>query len=417
MTADKKRIILYVVILVPSLLLLSDTLSFGFMSDDYYLVHRIENEGFFLGWGGANGDIFFRPVTVLSYLIDNLIWGVNSVGFHLTNVLWHIICTVLVYLLAVKLLKKNEAALTAGFMFLLLACHSESISWVSGRTDLIATAFCLGSTLSFLTGSWWALPLFATGLLAKESVIITPLLWGLLISKRIDRKSVTITALGLIAVMIYFVTRFFLSEGFPSNLGEFSFVETLENFTRFFFRVFIPPLPLALRPQILRLPIIIPLITTVVVSTMWFLHRKNRKNRNQDSEPLIPVLIGCFFISLLPVINMKVSLFDSQGERFLYLPSVFAAIFLVRWMYLVLSKRTALTILLLIGAFQGAFLFISTQNWKAAGEMCSSIINEVSSGTSHPVEVIDNYRGAYVFRNGFEEALLMNLSSRERNSP
>ncbi len=43
-------------ILVIAAVLLAETLSFGFMSDDFVLVHRIRTEGFFTSWGGGGEE-------------------------------------------------------------------------------------------------------------------------------------------------------------------------------------------------------------------------------------------------------------------------------------------------------------------------------------------------------------------------
>ncbi len=141
-----------------ALALLVETLFFGFMSDDFVLVHRVVSEGYFTSWGGDTGDAFFRPVTVVSYFTDNLIWGLRPFGYHLTNLFWHIGCSILVCLLSLRLFSCRRKAVLAGFVFLLLGSHSESVSWVSGRTDLIAAAFGLASTVLFLRGSFLSLP-------------------------------------------------------------------------------------------------------------------------------------------------------------------------------------------------------------------------------------------------------------------
>jgi hypothetical protein len=393
-----------VIVLLAALLLFAETFSFGFMSDDFYLVHRVRNEGFFFGWGGENGDAFFRPLTALSYLTDNLLWGLNPSGYHLTNVLWHLICTVLVFLLTKNILKRTDAALSAGFVFLLLACHSESVSWVSGRTDLIATAFCLGSILLFLRGSWWAVPLFAAGLMAKESVAITPLLWGLFYSQNRNRGNGLLIAFGFAVPVIYATARFLFSESFPSWGGDFSFPGLIENSVRYMFRVFIPSLPHVLRPFVLHFPAAVLLFVAVIASALWFFIRRSGRKKEEN---LFLILAGCFFVSLLPVILMKVSLFDSQSERFLYLPGVFAVIALCQWAYSVFSRRTAFITLLAFSVLQGAFLYRSNRNWKTAGEMCSSIALEISQSGPGSVEIPDNYNGAYVFRNGLSESILM----------
>ncbi len=398
MRTELVRPLLVCALLVPALLLFADTLSYGFMSDDFYLVHRVSNEGFFTGWGGENGDLYFRPLTVFSYFSDYLIYGLNPAGWHLTNVLWHLVCSLLVFLLARVMLKDETAAFSAAYLFLLLACHSESVAWVSGRTDLLATAFCLGSVLAFLRKSPWALFLFAAGLLAKESVLITPLLWLVLVVKtpEWDSRAKRLFVISLVVVLVYTAARIVLSGGVPSGAGEVSFSVAAESTARYMFRVFVPPLSEAARPFLARNPIALPLFLLVTTAiALLFALRRNFDRRT------FAVLVAGFFVSLLPVVFMKVSLLDTRSERFLYLPGVFAVLALAKWAFQVFGKRTALVVLTALALFQGAFLYRSNMKWKRAGEMCTELIREP---VASPPET---FRGAYVFMNGYEEALLL----------
>jgi hypothetical protein len=115
----------------------------------------------------------------------------------------------------------------------------------------------------------------------------------------------------------------------------------------------------------------------------------------------ITVLLGSFFVSLLPVIFMSVSLFDSRSERFLYLPGVFAVLAIVQWSFTVFSRRNAIVFLAAFSLFQGTFLYMSNRNWKTAGALCESIV--LQGRDDRP----ESYNGAYVFRNGYEEAVLL----------
>jgi len=392
------RPLLVCVLLLPALLLFAETLSYGFMSDDFYLVHRVSNEGFFCAWGGEGADMYVRPLTVLTYFTDNMIYGLNPLGWHLTNVLWHLVCSLLVFLLARVLLKDGTAAFSAGYLFLLLSCHSESVAWVSGRTDLLATAFCLGSILAFLRKSPWAPVLFAFGLLAKESVLVTPLLWLVLVVKTPDwdSRAKRLVVTGLASALVYIVVRIVLSGGVPSGAGEVSFSVAAESIARYMFRVFVPPLSEAARPFLARNPLALPLLLLVTTAvTLLFALRRSFDRRT------FAVLAAGFFVSLLPVLFMRVSLLDTRSERFLYLPGVFAVMALVNWVVQVFGKRTALVVLTALALLQGAFLHRSNANWRRAGEMCAELIREP---VASPPET---FRGAYVFMNGYEEALLL----------
>ncbi len=393
-------------LLLPALFLLLQSLNYGFVSDDFYLVYRQETEGFFSSWGGEQGNTFFRPVTVFTYASDNLLWGLNPAGYHLTNILWHLLCSVIVYLLALELFRDGTRAFLTGYLFMLLACHSESVAWISGRTDLIATAFALLSILFFIRRSFLAVPLFVFGLLAKESVITVPVIWFLLavyLGTWKERQERILLLSGLGIWTLYTGGRLLFSPGFSNGLDSAgislqSLPELTGNLVRYLFRVFAPPLPLSIRSFVLSNAALVPAFLASVFAAMWVLYRK----RCAESGKQILLFAGCFLVSLLPVIFMKVSLFDSRSERFLYLPGVFASLMLVKWMYSVIAaRRIAAIVLILFSLLQGVFLYRSFRNWQIAGEMCREI---VSSGS---VEIPDNYKGAYVFRNGYEEAVLI----------
>ncbi len=168
------------------------------------------------------------------------------------------------------------------------------------------------------------------------------------------------------------------------------------NLLRYLLRVFIPPLPGSLRPFLEGHLYLIPLLTGVfIVCLLYPLYRRSR----EDFREMLRYM-AMFLVSLLPVVFMSVSLFDTRSERFLYLPGVFAVLALVKWAFSVFSLKRAAVLLLVFAVLQGAFLYRSNRNWKRAGEICRE---EISSGDCSNAP--DNYRGAYVFRNGCSEAM------------
>lgn len=389
--------VMYLTVLILAALLLTETLSFGFMSDDFLLVHRIRTEGFFASWGGG---AFFRPVVILSYLSDNFVWGLRPFGYHLTNVLWHICCSILVYLLELQLFSSRRMAALAGLAFLLLGSHTESVSWVSGRTDLIATAFGLASTVLFLRRSFLSLLFLVLALLSKESAIVLPAIWILLTPWAKSKKGfVWILPSGILLALVYILFRF-MSGDVSGNLvaagGETAPLTVTGNAFRYFFRVFIPPLPGSFRPFVESHLFVLPLFALLLsAGALIPLFKKSPEKRRE-----VFLFVAMFFVSLLPVAFMSVSLFDTRSERFLYLPGVFAVLALVSWAFSVLSQKRATVLLIAFVLLQGGFFYRSNRNWKRAGEICREIITSGDCSNAP-----DNYRGAYVFRNGCSEAM------------
>ena len=114
---------------------------------------------------------YYRPVVFLSLMLDRAIFGANSAfGFHLSNVLYHVATTFFVWLLARRLLRHLPygavGALVAATVFGVHPIHVESVSWISGRTDVIASMLLITSILLALhwrdKQAWWALGLGAT---------------------------------------------------------------------------------------------------------------------------------------------------------------------------------------------------------------------------------------------------------------
>ncbi len=139
---------------------------------------------------------YYRPVVVVSYLLDAWLFGPGSaIGPHAMNVLYHVLTTLFVGLLARRLLRGSAqgelAAIAAATLFAVHPMHTESVSWVAGRSDLLATLLlvpALHLALRFRDeGATWQLlaspVLFLLALLAKEVAIaglaIVPLLWVL----------------------------------------------------------------------------------------------------------------------------------------------------------------------------------------------------------------------------------------------
>ncbi|MFN3966660.1 MAG: hypothetical protein ACK4JE_03055, partial [Endomicrobiia bacterium] len=89
-----------------------------------------------------SGASFYRPIQTASYFIDYAFWKLNPAGYHLTNLLIHILNTFLVFLIFRKLPVLNEFKITKAFfislIFLIHPVQTESVVYVSGRGDLLA---------------------------------------------------------------------------------------------------------------------------------------------------------------------------------------------------------------------------------------------------------------------------------------
>lgn len=124
---------------------------------------------------------YYRPVVTLSLAADTHVFGGAPAAYHVMNVAYHLAAALALVWAAKCLLGSEIAAWLAGLTFVLHPIHTESVAWVSGRTDVIATLFfCLAIgcyARASRIGSLWMLGAFAAGassLLSKEPAIVLP---------------------------------------------------------------------------------------------------------------------------------------------------------------------------------------------------------------------------------------------------
>ncbi len=101
----------------------------------------------------------YIPLTRLTFALDYTVWGMDPVGYHLTNVLLHAVNAALFYLVALRLLTWATAlsgapgrlgALVAALFFALHPLRAESVAWVTERRDVLAGGWFLVTVLTYL---------------------------------------------------------------------------------------------------------------------------------------------------------------------------------------------------------------------------------------------------------------------------
>jgi len=91
----------------------------------------------------------WAPLTVLSYLLDATLFGIQPAGFHLTNVVLHAAtaCTVCLALCRMTRSVGRSAAVAA--LFALHPLRVESVAWVAERKDVLSMLFVGLSLLAY----------------------------------------------------------------------------------------------------------------------------------------------------------------------------------------------------------------------------------------------------------------------------
>lgn len=161
----------------------------GFVWDDTYFITDLPYlRDPALWWQHIREPLFvsqnyFRPLPLLTFVLEAQFVPLNAFVFHLSNLLLHALNTTLVVLLANTLVAKESRAnswrpVVAGLLFGLHPVLIETVSWISDRFDLMMATFLLLALLSDVTIQSRRIrattvgTLFLLALLCKETAIV-----------------------------------------------------------------------------------------------------------------------------------------------------------------------------------------------------------------------------------------------------
>ncbi|MCA9017389.1 MAG: hypothetical protein KDA77_18850, partial [Planctomycetaceae bacterium] len=87
----------------------------------------------------------YAPLTVLSFLVDHSLYGMWAGGYHLTNILLHLVNSILVFLLVTRLTGNRLVGWATAAVFAIHPVQVETVVWISSRKGLLSGAFILAS--------------------------------------------------------------------------------------------------------------------------------------------------------------------------------------------------------------------------------------------------------------------------------
>lgn len=126
-------------------------------------------------FSGQQMGFMFRPLLLMSYAINWALGGPRAEGFRLVNLLLHVGCAALVFLLAHRLGISRPTAAAAAGLFLLHPTHAEPVNYISSRSDLLVALLILAVVVLVLSGRTGVGVLaLAAALLSKEVAVVAP---------------------------------------------------------------------------------------------------------------------------------------------------------------------------------------------------------------------------------------------------
>jgi tetratricopeptide (TPR) repeat protein len=124
----------------------------------------------------------WHPLTWISHMLDVSLFGMWAGGHHITNLVFHILNTLLVFGFLRCTTKRLWASAFVAGLFALHPLHVESVAWVAERKDVLSTFFWLSTMWSYVfyvrkPGALrysGVVVLFAMGLMAKPMLVTLP---------------------------------------------------------------------------------------------------------------------------------------------------------------------------------------------------------------------------------------------------
>lgn len=359
---------------------------------------------------------FYRPLQALSYMLDYSIWKLNPYGYHLTNLLLHILNSILIYAVIAAISISPLIALIAALMFSVSPVISGVTYYISARADLLMAFFIMLSLWLFIKYlqsdrkifyiTSIAVSIFA--LLSKEMAVILPFLLLIEVSRNpVKKHSIVLLPYFLILGTYIFLRMTFLNFADFSAIQGFSLGERLLTD----FKVAAIYIQLLLFPSNLHMQRAVTAATPfglnlfaailLVLAVLFIVIRLKR----YDGIFLYGAL--WFFITLLPVLNIyPISVF--LHEMWLYLPSVGFYLFLSAFILKFMAKKigaiiTSLMIIIYIAYYIGV-TFCYGHIWK---DSISLFTNDLKYAKDNLIK-IDTYNNiavAYAENSRINDAL------------
>jgi protein O-mannosyl-transferase len=282
----------------------------------------------------GSGGSFYRPLFWLSLAIDEKLWGLNPVAFHLTNVLLHWLSGLFLFLLLRRLPMSSLSAALTSILWMGLPINSEAVAWISGRPYCLAACFLLlgmllaerylsRPTVKYLAG--YCLAAFCALFSHEEGVLIVAFTLLLIIAKHKGktRPAMMLSVVSVMTILLYFRLRHAAGASGVTAKG------TMASFGLFFWKYLgwmVLPMHMSVERSTDTPPpgwsghaLVAWLCLALACAVLIVLHSK---------IPRSPIGFAWMGIGLLPFCGI-VFLYQGMAERYTYVASVGLALLVV----------------------------------------------------------------------------------------
>ena len=391
-----KILIVYIILTVVTLAVFWQVNKYGFVNfdDQVYVTENshiqsgITSSG--LRWAfSTNHAEFWHPLTWLSLMLDYRLIGLNAGGYHITNLILHILSALLLFWLFNRMTGMIWRSAFVAAVFALHPLHVESVAWIAERKDVLSAFFWMLTLCLYVYYTErpaikrYLLVLFSfvCALMSKPMVVTLPVIMILLDYWPLGRFESRKNKSNLILWQLKEKTPFFILSAVFSIITIYAqynpstdiyplisrLANALVSFVTYLEKTFWPHDMAVFYP----FPAQIPLWQTMVAA---FLIIAISAAVILMARRLPYLFVGWlwYVITLLPVIGIIQVGDFSMADRYHYLPSIGIAVMLA-WGVpsLMKSEETRKNIL-----FPAAITFLtllSVLTWQQCGQWKNSI--------------------------------------------
>lgn len=336
-----------------------------------------------LYFGVSSGSNFYRPVQTISYMWDYHFWQLDPLGYHLTNIVLQIGVAFLVFLFVFALLNSLPISIATAAMFALNPLHTEAVTYISGRAEMLMGFFVILSLLFFIRSQhrdkgsgvlFFLLSLFSfiLALLSKEIAIVFPLIicgyiFYFLRDKIKEKYYLIKSILPFFAVsVIYLILRLsfinFVTLKAPSltNVAWQVRLSVLPNVMLTYFKLLILPVDLHMSRELVRPTsvggICLAVLILGLIIVMCWRYLKYRPENKVASFMLFWSLV--FFVPQSGIFPINAFV----AEHFIYLSSLSFFMLLAYILHKILRRKLFILTVGLICAFY--ILLVAGRNFE-----------------------------------------------------
>jgi tetratricopeptide (TPR) repeat protein len=348
----------------------------------------------------------WHPLTWMSHMLDISIWGLNPLGHHLTNLVLHILNTLLLFSLLVRMTGSSYRPAFVAVLFAIHPLHVESVAWVAERKDVLSTFFMM--LVMIFYHSYTLSPslkryvpvvlLFVLGLMAKPMLVSLPILLFLLDFwplgrmksenvKRLVLEKLPLAALALGSCAITFVAQ--SRGGAVGSLEVFSLYARVGNavvaYSRYLLNMLWPAKLALFYPHPGdSLPVWQIAASLVFLAGVSFIAYRLRKSHQYLAMGWL-----WYVITLVPVIGLVQVGNQALADRYTYV-SLVGIFVVIAWIFPEISGRRRFVLPVAAFLVTGA-LMACTWNYLGYWKDSKALVGRALAVTKNNYTMHNNY--------------------------